>query len=443
MNTVMFSYIKSIIVKKFFLLIILLFLAEISFGQISLDGDIEKYFENFYSSMPAGNFTNEYQSPSASQLYIWENAVKNIMEYNFSSAQEFAAQIGYQVIAFTDTTLSPERTLYILERNNSNNHWGIFIFNPSASRPRFVLQCPHPRNDTNTGFEGVLIFKEANAGAIFVSGTHRCNSTVYSSCSGTTTTCSATSEPYRISDHAHYTESTFQKTTEVMLQYIPELIVIHLHGFAKGSTDPDLIMGNGRYIYPTGTDYLVLLRENFKILDPTLTYKISHVDNWTRLAGTTNVQGRLINGNDNPCANNNNVPNGRFLHIEQAYSKLRSSRENWKKVAKAVTMTFPEDATHIRAATEETSPSSFYLSQNYPNPFNSSTNIEFYIPVTSNIQLKIFDVLGREITSVLNETRSPGKYNVVIESSALTSGIYYCVFQADGFRNTKKMIILN
>ncbi len=89
-------------------------------------------------------------------------------------------------------------------------------------------------------------------------------------------------------------------------------------------------------------------------------------------------------------------------------------------------------------------PERFSLSQNYPNPFNPSTVIEFQIPYQSHVQLKIYDLLGREVATLVNEYKQTGKYNVEFRAQKLElqSGIYFYNLRAGNFSATKKLILL-
>lgn len=84
----------------------------------------------------------------------------------------------------------------------------------------------------------------------------------------------------------------------------------------------------------------------------------------------------------------------------------------------------------------------FSLEQNYPNPFNPSTIIQFSIPNSSFVNLKVYDILGREVANLLNEEKSAGTYQVSFSASDLSSGIYFCKLQAGSFIETKKMSLL-
>ncbi|HKI78174.1 MAG TPA: discoidin domain-containing protein [Ignavibacteriaceae bacterium] len=87
-------------------------------------------------------------------------------------------------------------------------------------------------------------------------------------------------------------------------------------------------------------------------------------------------------------------------------------------------------------------PQSFALEQNYPNPFNPTTNIRFSIPQESFVTLKVYDILGNEIATLVNERKPRGTYNVKFNASNLASGIYFCRIQASNFISTRKMILL-
>ena len=88
-------------------------------------------------------------------------------------------------------------------------------------------------------------------------------------------------------------------------------------------------------------------------------------------------------------------------------------------------------------------PSVFHLSQNYPNPFNPATKIDFELPENGNVNLKIYDISGKEMVSVLNnEFRNAGYYTALIDGSKLSSGIYIYKLTSGKFSSTKKMILV-
>ena len=87
-------------------------------------------------------------------------------------------------------------------------------------------------------------------------------------------------------------------------------------------------------------------------------------------------------------------------------------------------------------------PKTFSLSQNYPNPFNPSTSIRYELPVLSKVKIMIYDILGREITTLINETRPAGRYEIKWNASRFSSGVYFYRIQAGNFVQTKKLMLL-
>ena len=88
------------------------------------------------------------------------------------------------------------------------------------------------------------------------------------------------------------------------------------------------------------------------------------------------------------------------------------------------------------------SPDEFRLLQNFPNPFNPTTTIRYDIKTKGNVELKVFDLLGRELTSLVNENQTPGTYEVVFDASSLPSGVYFYRLKAGDFVDSKKMVVL-
>jgi hypothetical protein len=94
-------------------------------------------------------------------------------------------------------------------------------------------------------------------------------------------------------------------------------------------------------------------------------------------------------------------------------------------------------------------PARFALNQNYPNPFNPSTSISFSIPASSaggphssSVTLKVYDLLGREVATLVNEQLVPGDYERTFNAEGLTSGVYFYRLHAGGFVQTKKLLLL-
>jgi hypothetical protein len=90
----------------------------------------------------------------------------------------------------------------------------------------------------------------------------------------------------------------------------------------------------------------------------------------------------------------------------------------------------------------ETHPQNFVLYQNYPNPFNPSTTIKFALPKASHVLLKVYNLLGQDVATLVNETLGPGTYERTFNAGGLASGVYLYRLQSGEFLTTKKLIMM-
>ena len=103
-----------------------------------------------------------------------------------------------------------------------------------------------------------------------------------------------------------------------------------------------------------------------------------------------------------------------------------TSGDTWKKIIN-VTVSKPEN---------------YEITQNYPNPFNPTTKIEFVLPVDEKVTLKVYDMLGREVTTLYNEILTAGHHDVVFNASNIASGTYIYVLSTPNYRQIKKMMLI-
>jgi hypothetical protein len=104
----------------------------------------------------------------------------------------------------------------------------------------------------------------------------------------------------------------------------------------------------------------------------------------------------------------------------------------------------------VETENEEGKIHSFVLEQNYPNPFNPTTKIKFTIPAVgdakfaspTNVILRVFDVLGNEVATLVNEEKPAGEYKVEFDGTGLPSGIYFYQLKAGSFIQTRKMLLI-
>ena len=115
-----------------------------------------------------------------------------------------------------------------------------------------------------------------------------------------------------------------------------------------------------------------------------------------------------------------------------------------------VSQSYQSDCYNISEVKEiKEHPQEFMLDQNYPNPFNPNTTIHFELPKESHVTFKVYNILGQEVLTVLNEVKVAGRYDIRLDGSELSSGVYFYriqVYPASGgagtFIDTKKMILL-
>ena len=106
----------------------------------------------------------------------------------------------------------------------------------------------------------------------------------------------------------------------------------------------------------------------------------------------------------------------------------------WKRPLSDNEVSVPQEKNEV--------PRQFVLSQNYPNPFNPSTNISFSIPAKSFVSLKVFDLLGKEVATIVSEEMSAGTYSRQWNAVTMSSGVYFYRLQAGSFIETKKLVLL-
>jgi photosystem II stability/assembly factor-like uncharacterized protein len=131
------------------------------------------------------------------------------------------------------------------------------------------------------------------------------------------------------------------------------------------------------------------------------------------------------------------APDGAFYHI--TYS--RTGNTVWGVRSNGKISRYGTPLTGITPVTVNV-PDNYSMLQNYPNPFNPVTKIEFAIPKSGLVLLKVYDLLGREVASLVNAEKNAGSYIVDFDASNLTSGIYFYKLEVNGYTDVKKMTIL-
>ncbi len=131
-----------------------------------------------------------------------------------------------------------------------------------------------------------------------------------------------------------------------------------------------------------------------------------------------------------------------FFDMPEAYNKNFVFWNSYKHDMQNTSAIFPIEIFTDVNDFDSWIPSEFALFQNYPNPFNPRTKIKYSIPQSSQVIVKVFDVLGNEIQTLVNEYKIAGTYKMTLQAKNLSSGIYFYQLNAGSFVETKKMILL-
>lgn len=396
-------------------------------AQIIMSGSLTGHVYSIIDNMPTSS-GNDYSNPTLTEYLQWKNLIDTLLNESYTSAASLAKALTYDLVEFTD---GPSRYYILQKQDTASNYWGTYVFNPNACRD-IVIQSPHPKNDYNTGKQGIYVLKHTEATFYCLAGTHHCNHSSLSTCSGTTTVCDTAGEPFRISDVAHNDSCIFQATTEAIKGFDSTLVFIQLHGFAKRFSDPYVIMSNGTQITPS-PDYIDLLKNVLILIDPILDFKIVHQDlTWTRLRGFSNVQGRYINSSSNVCNTDADTTFGTFIHIEQEKTRLRKDSTKWDKMVQAINNTF----TCLNTSVSETL--SYVNLKLYPNPTSQHATLKFDNPKQKSHTLTLYDSQGRLVRTKTNITTD----KLIIDTNNLTDGVYFFQLRTDRqIRATGKLII--
>ncbi|MCG8558727.1 MAG: hypothetical protein MI824_02900 [Hyphomicrobiales bacterium] len=200
-----------------------------------------------------------------------------------------------------------------------------------------IVGVPHAAHERGTPEQAALLVAKAGARAAILSGAHRCASRSFVACDGRTRVCGAR-QPYRTSDVAHNPRSLFHLAHEVMAKAWPGAVVVSLHGMRtdKSGVRTSVILSDGtRTPDPRRKSYATRLRyklaEVFRTPGAVVSCEVTADRRYKprRLCGTTNVQGRHVNGDRDVCKGGVARGTGRFIHMEQDRSVRRPFERAW------------------------------------------------------------------------------------------------------------------
>ena len=235
---------------------------------------------------------------------------------------------------------------------------------------------------------------------------------------------------------SYFTKIAFDKESGSDVQGIENVTI-----YMKHTTDATL--GDGNYSL---NGYSKVFEGIFTNNTPNGWMEVT-LDNGFTYNGTDNLQVLVIKGYQSHIAHK---PKWRYTHLSNYLSRDNSDNNSQpvylKNTKKRPNIRLEYDTpTHVYTNGNGT-PNKFELSQNYPNPFNPTTKIDYNLPNNSKVTLKISDITGREIATLVNETQTAGYYTLQFDASNFTSGTYfYSITTDDGQNNfvvTKKMLLI-
>ena len=118
------------------------------------------------------------------------------------------------------------------------------------------------------------------------------------------------------------------------------------------------------------------------------------------------------------------------------------SLANLQASADAALIKWNEIKTLVGVEEDESIPTAYVLNQNYPNPFNPGTTIEFEVPKTGQVSLKVYDITGREVATLVDGVRAVGSYSIPFDASGLSSGVYFYKLQAGEYFAVRKLVVM-
>jgi phosphatidylserine/phosphatidylglycerophosphate/cardiolipin synthase-like enzyme len=197
----------------------------------------------------------------------------------------------------------------------------------------------------------------------------------------------------------------------------------------RGVTESDVSPEQFNYLFSNGIDvhldpFASLFHHKYAIIDGT--------------KGTVGPQW-IITGSQNWSSSGENTNNENTVIIQSArvanlYLQEFAARYYEAGGMDSILVSVEQIDPHI--------PASFSLLQNYPNPFNPSTRIKYSLPSNQLVTLRVYDLLGREVATLVNEKQAAGTYQVQFSMNGLASGVYFYRLGASGFVETKKMLLM-
>ena len=267
---------------------------------------------------PAGSLQDFRVTPETAATF--RDMLGAMIAGSWPDAVRSGGRIGYGL-----ASIAEGGTWFVVARDASGRAREPAIVVNTRPKLDLIVGVPHAAYERGTPEQAALLVAKAGARAAILSGAHRCASRSFVACDGRTRACGAR-QPYRSSDVAHNPRSLFHLAHEVMVAAWPGAVVVSLHGMRTDKTGvrTSVILSDGtRTPDPRRKSYATRLRYKlagvFRAPGAVVSCEVRADRRYKprRLCGTTNVQGRHVNGDRDVCKGGVARGTGRFIHMEQ------------------------------------------------------------------------------------------------------------------------------
>ena len=265
--------------------------------------------------------SNGYRVPGAGRLVALESSIVSLLAGDAQQAQTYAVTAEYLLCRGEGAEAN-----LALWRAAPGEGQARIVVRTGLARPA-IFEAPHPLHDSGTLEQARDLFQGLSARALIVSGTHRCANSDSSGCSGTTSTCGGISGPFRVSDAAHSEHSAFHTAHRALSEHFTHDWVVGVHGM--GSPGASVSDGTEAPVSQNAPSAKLATALASRFSDVTTCNPItgsSAIPVANRLCGTTDVQGRHLNGAQLACTSKPDSASGRFVHLEQSKA-VRSAND--------------------------------------------------------------------------------------------------------------------
>jgi hypothetical protein len=295
-----------------------------------VEGSLQARIEAMQDAMPRRG-SEGFEPPTRTELDRWRTVAEALVDGDTTAVDAQLAEHfpSYALVRFTEEATG--RRYYLVQETPSvETGWGSVVVRPDPER-NLAIHAPHPVFDLDTHREGVDVFQQTGARMLLLAGTHRCANQAVSPCDGTSSVCG--DGRYHVSDMAHVVMAPFQATHAVFAERFPEMVSISLHGNGNEDCETVFLSSGVASEEPPSVQALqqALAQRGVRVGVPS--------SSSCPLVGSTNVQGRLLNGAAEPCTEAATQAGGTFIHVEQRRA-FRADPDAYGALIEAIKATF-------------------------------------------------------------------------------------------------------